>query len=109
MANATSITPLHSRLDPGRVASLESSVICYLMLRTAAVRGRYLEGLEDIAPRDRALLLLFAEATQLCQRELRRRAQMEQDTRGLGLEALDPGQVVEIDAERRPGPTELAA
>jgi len=110
MANPAPITPIAPRrLQPARVAAMGTSLLCCLVLRAAAVRQRLVERLDDVSPRDRALLLLFAGASRLCLRELQRRALVEQRARGLGAEPLDPEQVVEIEGATVAGPTELAA
>lgn len=110
MASPAPITPkARRRLQPARAAAMGTSLLCCLVLRAAAVRQRLVERLDDVSPRDRTLLLLFAEASQLCLRELRRRALAEQRARGLGAEPLDPEQVVEVVGAGVTGPTELAA
>ncbi|MBI5067665.1 MAG: hypothetical protein HZB56_05450 [Deltaproteobacteria bacterium] len=97
MASTTYLTPTISRLDARRVRTLGTSLLCSLVLRISAVRQRLVESIVDVGPTDRAVLLLFAEATRMCLRELGRRARLEQARRGLGSEELDPRQVVEVD------------
>jgi len=97
MASATMAAPTIPKLNPERVKAWTSSQICYLVLRTSAVRWQLLEALAgDPRPKDRELVHLFSAAVGLFERELRRRALEEQLSRSLAIEDLDPAQVVEI-------------
>lgn len=102
MASTTYLTPTLPRLDATRVRTLGTSFLCSLVLRISSVRQRLVESIGDVTPTDRAMLLLFAEASRLCLRELARRARLEQARRGMGSEELDPRQVVEMDCPVEP-------
>ena len=97
MTSATMVAPTFPTLNAARLRAWTSTQICYLALRTTAMKYWLQQSLlRAPCAEDRDLVHLFAAAERLLERELRRRALEEHAARRGVPEELDPELVREV-------------